>query len=281
MHAQIGDRTVLRRLDVDAREAVGGSLRLLGQFVLLLLRLAQLVRHVLLAVVLHAQNIDLGFGDRLPGLGDLRQRVAALAFHLGQVALQLQQTRPALEPLGHQLLGGGDLLLQQRDAPAQRRHLGLVTGDLLVYLVDALLDRGDFRLLQRAPRVENLLLAGERRRHGRLAMLGQEVRRKADFRGTVALGDEARFARPGVPELAAQRHQRRARLGVVEADQGLPRGHRVAIMDENGGDDTALEMLHRLAARLRDHRTGRDGGALQRRHRRPGAEADDEDADEG
>src|SRR5260370_39964137 len=95
-----------------------------------------------------------------------------------------------------------------------------------MYLVDALLDRGDLRLLQRAPRVEDLLLTGKCRRHGRLALLCQEGRRKADFGGAIALGDEARLARLGVPELAALRPLRRACLGYFRSDQGLPCGHR-------------------------------------------------------
>ena len=81
------------------------------------------------------------------------------------------------------------------------------------------------------------------------------------------------------PDLSADGFEIGFGVGVVQSHQRLPLHHRVAFMNQNLADDTALKMLHSLAVAVDFHHTWRHRGAGQRRERRPKAEASEQDCD--
>jgi hypothetical protein len=58
------------------------------------------------------------------------------------------------------------------------------------------------------------------------------------------------FARDRIPQLAFQALDFGICLGVFQRDQRLSGAHNIAVSDQNLPDDTALQVLNRLAARL-------------------------------
>ncbi len=67
--------------------------------------------------------------------------------------------------------------------------------------------------------------------------------------------------------------QHRAKLRIVQPDQHLVARHAVAFGHEQGRDNAAFLVLHRLAAALYRQCAGAYHGAIQRGDSRPGAKA--------
>src|SRR5258708_6653422 len=141
MEQQIGDDAVLRGAFLDTRQNIRGILDVLLEFMNAFLCFAELARDLVLSVVPLIENSHLRFGNALLGAGDLRDRLAALALDLRKVALQSEQMRLALEALADQFQRSGNLLVDQRDAPAVRGLLRPQSRYLLVGLGNALTDQ--------------------------------------------------------------------------------------------------------------------------------------------
>jgi hypothetical protein len=78
----------------------------------------------------------------------------------------------------------------------------------------------------------------------------EEVRREGDRALVITLCRQAGAAGIGVPELLLDKGEIGPRLGVVEPDEGLSFGDRVAIADKDRADDAAFEMLPRGRLRI-------------------------------
>ena len=124
-------------------------------------------------------------------------------------------------------------------------------------------------------------LAGEDLRHLRVLGVGAKRLRQRE----ILLGVDLRFE----PRLHGQQAvfaeheaaQLRLRRRVVEAHQRLPGLDQIAFAHEHVADDAAFEMLHLLVLAGGDERARGDDGTVERRQRRPQAEAADPRRDDG
>jgi hypothetical protein len=91
---------------------------------------------------------------------------------------------------------------------------------------------------------------------------------------------QPRFTRDRIPQLALQALHLGICPGVFQQDQCLSGAHDVAISDQDLLDDTALEVLDRLSARLGFDTTEGNRSALERCEGRPGAQAHDKAKDQ-
>lgn len=96
----------------------------------------------------------------------------------------------------------------------------------------------------------------------------------------VPLGDQPGFQRKGGAALGEGRLVIGPRLGGVEAEQRRLLGHLLALLDQDGGDDATFKVLDHLALGLHPDHPGRDHGAVDARHGRRPAEAEEADGDE-
>ena len=123
-------------------------------------------------------------------------------------------------------------------------------------------------------------LPGHDLRQRGVALSGRgEGKREQDGVAAIALRHQARLHGPCFPKLRPERLGGGASPGIVQPDEGLTSGHFVAVLHQNPADDSTLEMLNGLAARLRLDRPSGDGGAFERCIGCPEAEADYEHAD--
>ena len=60
---------------------------------------------------------------------------------------------------------------------------------------------------------------------------------------------------------------------VFKTNDDVPRGDEVAFLNQDVGNDTAFEVLHRFPVAFDDNLTGRDNGAVDWRQHRPEREA--------
>ena len=162
--------------------------------------------------------------------------------------------------------------MRARDPGLEPRYLGAGLGYPL----------GQDRLLigeRRLPTDQAIALAGEHPgERPVLAGGGEEVLREGD-------GGRTRLLREEPCLDGAERAPLRQQGGVlgsgargVQLDQRLAGHHLAAVPDEDVADNSALEVLHGLAATFRrDHRRG-DRGTRERRRHRPTTEAGEEQA---
>ena len=149
--------------------------------------------------------------------------------------------------------------------------------DLLAELRNALAQQpllaGAFRLSER----EQGLLAGQDLPQVRLMCAGQELRRKDDAVGSLALRLETRFARAKLIEAAQNDAKTGARLGAIEQDQKITRGDRVAFLDVELLDDPTRRVLHLLDIVFDNEGSRGNDSTRQSGRRGPAAHAADQD----
>src|SRR5690606_27699005 len=123
-------------------------------------------------------------------------------------------------------------------------------GDLRAKLPDPAFEYRDLALLGVLPLLEQVILGGDQLRHGRILTAGQEIHGKLDPLAAAILRFEPRLARPGDVVALAQQVELRVRLRGVEPDEDLPGGYPVAVAHQDFANDSAFEVLHRLALRF-------------------------------
>ena len=142
------------------------------------LNLAQFGRHLALPLGPQGQDLHLGLGDRLTGLGHPVGELSLLAVQLGSGALEREQARLAFQPLVEQLLHTFHLLRDQDQLTAARVQLGLEGPDLGPVLGDALTRHLDASLQGRPVALEDALLARQDLVHLRLSAQTLQILRE-------------------------------------------------------------------------------------------------------
>ena len=158
--------------------------------------------------------------------------------------------------------------------------LRLEAADLFLELLDAL---AQLRLLadaRAAAQLEQLALAIHDAGNIGIVGLRQQIRRKLDAVGTVALAFQPRLARGKLGQALGDDGEIGAGHGVVEAHQDLPRLDAVAVVHQQFADDAAGRVLHLLDVGIDDDLARRDDRAGQLHRSRPAADADGEHDDD-
>src|SRR5262245_2790609 len=153
MHGKLMHAAVPRRADVDALELVLGRNPFFNQLRGLCPDLGQLLAHLAAKILIDLQDLELGFGDFAPGLGDRGDQRSSCSQQPRRVSFQSHKACDWDEVLAPQFAYAFELLTDQLDFPRLAGDLLLEAADLLLELPDALVQ---LRLLTRARRAAQL-----------------------------------------------------------------------------------------------------------------------------
>src|SRR5438309_1096898 len=114
MDPEVGADPGLRCSHFDALEHVARGLELFLKPVDFLLRLAQLLSHLVGTVTPKREDVDLAFGNGRLRLRDAGSELTAVAGDVLLLSLELQKARLALEPLVEELAHAVQFLVNDR-----------------------------------------------------------------------------------------------------------------------------------------------------------------------
>ncbi len=125
------------------------------------------------------------------------------------------------------------------------------------------------------------MLVSQGPRDNGVGALGQEIRREADRRALIALGDQAGFKRAEGHILRSRDPRRSVNLGWIQLEEHLTRLHPVTFTDHNLAEHPTFKMLNRLPVAGGVDDTIGDHGAVQRREGGPAQDPHKRESDDG
>ena len=226
--------------------------------------------------LLELGNLLVEFGDLVACLGKVAPDAGDLPLQARFRAVELQHARLRHQALGKEIDETVPLAYDRLDLRLIGRLLALVAHNLFLELGDPLLQNLFLSFDRDAPRLELVQLALDGRADIWVVAAPEKIAREAD-RAACELCQKSRFGRLHEHELLGVDFELGLGLSVVKHEQYVASVHSAPLLDADILDDAAVEVLDALAVSRDLDDALPDDGAVQRRSRRPGAEAAEED----
>ena len=236
------------------------------------LGLAQLLADLFLELLDLDLLLDLVLADLRLELGDLGAILGDLALVLHDLTFQLAQALVVAQPLLEQRAVVLGLCLQRGHALLVDLDHALQAVDLLAHLAHLLVERAERPLERAATGLEQGALNGQHILDA-LGVAREQFIGKGQRIGALLLGEQANLGGAIDQVLGARYLELRARLGLVDHQQGIASFDRVAVFNVDLVDDPAFQVLDGLLERFDRYRAGGHHRHRQVGGGRPAAEA--------